>query len=60
MLNIENLTVRYGGITALDGVSIEVDEGESVLLVGSNGAGKSSLIKAVIGLEPTRFRTDHL
>ncbi|MBD0316667.1 MAG: ABC transporter ATP-binding protein [Nitrospiraceae bacterium] len=54
MLNVENLTVRYGGITALDCVSINVNEGESVLLVGSNGAGKSSLIKAVIGLVPTR------
>jgi branched-chain amino acid transport system ATP-binding protein len=54
MLDIENLTVRYGGITALDGVSIKVAEGESVLLIGSNGAGKSSLIKAIIGLEPTQ------
>jgi branched-chain amino acid transport system ATP-binding protein len=54
MLSIENLVVRYGGITALDGISIKVEEGESVLLVGSNGAGKSSLMKAVIGLEPTQ------
>ena len=53
MLKIENLTVRYGGITALRGVSIEVKEGETVLLVGANGAGKSSMINAVIGLVPT-------
>jgi branched-chain amino acid transport system ATP-binding protein len=52
MLRIENLHVRYGGIVALHDVSIEVNEGESVLLVGSNGAGKSSLINAVIGLVP--------
>jgi branched-chain amino acid transport system ATP-binding protein len=50
MLAVENLEVRYGGITALRGVSIEVAEGETVLLVGANGAGKSSLINAVIGL----------
>jgi branched-chain amino acid transport system ATP-binding protein len=53
MLRIENLGVRYGGIVALHGVSIEVEQGESVLLVGSNGAGKSSLINAVVGLVPT-------
>jgi len=53
MLKIENLGVRYGGIVALQGVSIEVRQGESVLLVGSNGAGKSSLINAVVGLVPT-------
>ncbi|GJH27053.1 ABC transporter ATP-binding protein [Caballeronia novacaledonica] len=52
MLTIENLSVRYGGIEALQNVSIEVKEGESVLLVGSNGAGKSSLINAVVGLVP--------
>jgi branched-chain amino acid transport system ATP-binding protein len=50
MLSVENLEVRYGGITALHGVSIEVAEGETILLVGANGAGKSSLINAVIGL----------
>lgn len=53
MLSVEGLQVRYGGIVALDGVCIEVRQGESVLLVGSNGAGKSSLINAVIGLVPT-------
>lgn len=52
MLSIENLEVRYGGITALCGVSIEVKEGETVLLVGANGAGKSSLINAIIGVVP--------
>ncbi|RQZ31708.1 ABC transporter ATP-binding protein [Burkholderia sp. Bp9017] len=52
MLTIDNLRVRYGGIEALHDVSIEVKQGESVLLVGSNGAGKSSLINAVVGLVP--------
>lgn len=53
MLAIENLSVRYGGITALRGVSLEVRQGETVLLIGSNGAGKSSLINSVIGLVPS-------
>ena len=52
LLRVENLGVRYGGIVALGGVTIEVAKGESVLLVGSNGAGKSSLINAVVGLVP--------
>ncbi len=61
MLSIEGLEVRYGGITALRGVSVQVNEGETVLLIGANGAGKSSLINAVIGAVPScggaiRFR----
>lgn len=52
MLTIQGLSVRYGGIVALNDVSIQVNQGESVLLVGSNGAGKSSLINAVMGLAP--------
>ncbi|MBZ9772222.1 ABC transporter ATP-binding protein [Mesorhizobium sp. CO1-1-8] len=53
MLVVDNLTVRYSGILALQEVSIEVKKGETVLLVGSNGAGKSSLINTVIGLVPS-------
>lgn len=52
MLKVENLTVRYGGVTALNSVSITVGRGETILLVGANGAGKSSLINSVIGLTP--------
>ncbi len=52
LLRIENLQVRYGGITALSGISIDVAQGETVLLVGANGAGKSSTINAIIGLVP--------
>ena len=52
MLTIESACVRYGGIVALRDVSVEVKQGETVLLVGSNGAGKSSLINAVMGLVP--------
>lgn len=50
MLTINNLDVQYGGIRALHNASIEVHDRETVLLVGANGAGKSSLINAVIGL----------
>lgn len=53
LLRIEDLWVRYGGIIALSGISIDVPEGETVLLVGANGAGKSSTINATIGLVPT-------
>jgi branched-chain amino acid transport system ATP-binding protein len=52
LLRIDQLQVRYGGITALSGISIDVPEGETVLLVGANGAGKSSTINAIIGLVP--------
>ncbi|WP_308259549.1 ABC transporter ATP-binding protein [Pseudonocardia sp. H11422] len=50
MLQIADLTVRYGGITAVHGLSASVDEGELVSLVGPNGAGKSSTLAAVSGL----------
>jgi branched-chain amino acid transport system ATP-binding protein len=53
MLEIRDLQVRYGGITALAGISIDVRQNETVLLVGANGAGKSSTINAVIGLVRT-------
>ena len=52
MLTIEGASVRYGGIAALRQISVEVRQGETVLLIGSNGAGKSSLINAVMGLVP--------
>ncbi len=54
MLRIEDLHVYYGNIHALKGVSLEVEEGEIVTLVGANGAGKSTTMRAVAGLEPAR------
>jgi len=50
MLKIENLSVFYGGIHALQGVSLEVPEGKIVTLIGANGAGKSTTLKAIVGL----------
>ena len=53
MLNVNNVGVSYGGIKAVRGVSIEVRPGELVSLIGSNGAGKTSLLKAISGLVET-------
>lgn len=52
MLEIKNVTVRYGGLTALDGVSLSVPNSGFVALVGANGAGKSTLFKAICGTVP--------
>ena len=51
LLHIENLQVRYGGIEAVKGVSFDVREGEIVTLIGANGAGKSSTLRSIAGLE---------
>lgn len=50
MLKIENLVVTYGGIEALKGISLEVEEGKIVTLVGANGAGKSTMLRSIVGL----------
>ena len=50
MLRIENLQVHYGGIQALRGISLEVPEGKIVTLIGANGAGKSTTIRAISGI----------
>jgi len=51
LLRIEDLRVRYGAITALKGVSLEVHQGEIVTLIGGNGAGKTTLMRTVSGLQ---------
>jgi len=51
-LELQEVTVRYGGIVALDSVSLGLGEGEIVALMGPNGAGKSTVLKAVFGLAP--------
>ncbi|HEY4025090.1 MAG TPA: ABC transporter ATP-binding protein [Candidatus Dormibacteraeota bacterium] len=50
MLEIEDLVVRYGQATALDGVSLELGDREMVALIGPNGAGKTTLLNTVCGL----------
>ncbi len=50
VLEVKDLEVRYGGIRALKGVSLSLEEGQITVLLGANGAGKSSLLKAISGL----------
>ncbi len=50
-LEIRDLCVSYGGIRALKGVSLSVDEGQIVTLIGANGAGKSTTLRAISGLQ---------
>ena len=52
LLAINDLQVRYGQVTGTNGFSFQLEEGESLALVGSNGAGKSSTMKAIMGLVP--------
>ena len=51
MLEVRNLSVRYGAYTALHGVNLTVNDGEIVVLLGANGAGKSSLFRTLSGLQ---------
>lgn len=50
MLQLENVAVNYGSFRALDGVDLHVDAGELVVLLGANGAGKSTIFRAISGL----------
>lgn len=52
LLSIQDLSVSYGAVSALRGVSLEVREGEIVSLLGSNGAGKSSLLRSILNMTP--------
>ncbi len=52
-LMIRNVSVHYGGIAAVQDVSLEVSPGERVCVIGANGAGKSSMLKAIAGLVPS-------
>ena len=53
MLEVTGLEVRYGSVTAVKGVSLEVAEGEVVAIIGPNGAGKTSTLRAITGLVPS-------
>jgi branched-chain amino acid transport system ATP-binding protein len=54
LLEVKGLEVRYGGIRAVKGIDLEVDEGELVCLIGANGAGKTTTLKAICRLLPSQ------
>src|SRR5215203_669790 len=51
-LQVDNINTYYGNIQALKGISLTVEEGECVTLIGSNGAGKSTTLRSISGLTP--------
>ena len=55
MLRIENIQTYYGNIQALKDVSIEINEGEIVALIGANGAGKTTTLMSICGITPPRY-----
>jgi len=57
LLELDDVHTFYGGIEALKGVSVEVEEGEVVTLIGANGAGKSTTLRSISGLTPPRTGT---
>jgi branched-chain amino acid transport system ATP-binding protein len=52
ILEIENIKVRYSGLSVLQGISLKINYGETACVLGSNGAGKSTLIRAIMGIQP--------
>ncbi len=57
LLEVSSLTTAYGGLIAISGISIDVEEGEIVAVMGANGAGKSTLLKSIAGMEKPRSGT---
>lgn len=60
LLQVRDLTVRFGPVTAVDGIDLDVDEGEVLAVLGPSGSGKSTLLRAVAGLQPLDAGTVHL
>ena len=54
LLELEDVHTFYGNIEALKGISLTVEDGECVTLIGSNGAGKSTTLRSISGLTPPR------
>jgi branched-chain amino acid transport system ATP-binding protein len=59
LLEVKDLHVSYGGIKALKGISFGVEKGQIVTLIGANGAGKSTTLRAIVGLVPTKSGSVH-
>ncbi len=57
LLSVEDLRVSYGNIKALHGLNFQIDEGEIVCIIGANGAGKSTTLKAISRLVPVEAGT---
>ncbi len=60
ILTVDGVTVSYGAVVALRDVSLKVEEGATCAILGANGAGKTSLLRAITGLEPVRSGTIHV
>jgi len=60
LLSVENLSVSYGNIKALHGISFEVNQGEIVCIIGANGAGKSTTLRAISRMIPAEARSKML
>ena len=60
VLKLDGVSASYGSVPAIDDVSIEIGEGEAVGLLGANGAGKSTTLRAISGLVKLTVRHDHL
>jgi len=60
MLEVDEVTVRFGGVVAVDGASIQARSGEITGLIGPNGAGKTTLFNVITGVQPSTAGTIHL
>ena len=59
LLELKDLQVAYGGIQAVKGIDLSVDQGELVCLIGANGAGKTTTLKGITGLQPIKSGRIH-
>ena len=61
VLHIENVTMQFGGVVAVNNLNLDVNQGEIVALIGPNGAGKTTAFNCVTGVyEPTNGKIDFL